>query len=315
MSKKFDIVVVGELNVDLILNGIESLPKIGTEILASDMALTLGSSSAILASNISTLGLSTAFIGKIGDDIFGKLVIESLRKKNVDTSLIQVNLKSKTGATIVLNFDNDRAMVTHGGAMEELKESDIKDEDLSSAKHMHVSSIFLQPALKKDIILLFQRAKSLGMTTSLDVQWDPMEKWDVDFNKLLPFVDVFLPNNNEIMAITNKDTVEEARADLITYANTIAIKLGTEGSIGCCSNEKIMVKPFLNSEVVDAIGAGDSFNAGFLSAYLKGLPLKDCLERGNIMGAVNTTGVGGTGAFSSLDDVKATAKQKFSYHI
>lgn len=315
MNKQIDTIVVGELNVDLILNKIHGFPKVGTEILADDMDLTLGSSSAIFASNISTLGVKTAFIGKIGSDSFGDLVIETLASKNVDTSLIQLSSTNKTGATIVLNFDNDRAMVTHPGAMEDLSESEIKDTDLERARHMHVSSIFLQPALKKGIVSLFQRAKNLGLTTSLDMQWDPAEKWDVDFNALLPLVDVFLPNNNEINAITGKKTVEESLAVLGPYANIIAVKLGHEGSMCYKKEQTLFAKPFLNENVVDAIGAGDSFNAGFLSAYLQGLSMEDCLERGNIIGAINTTGVGGTGAFASMDEVRKTAQQKFSYQI
>lgn len=315
MQKKFDIVVVGELNVDLILNEIDLFPRIGAEILAQDMALTLGSSSAILASNISTLGVSTAFIGQIGEDIFGDLVIGSLQGKNVDTSLVQRSLKCKTGATIVLNYDNDRAMVTHPGAMKEMQVSDIKDEDLLLACHMHVSSIFLQPGIKKDILTLFQRAKNLGLTTSLDPQWDPFEKWDVDFEKLLPFVDVFFPNINELMAITGKNTLNEALAGMLPFANTIALKLGKEGSSGYNDGECIQAMPYVNEQVVDAIGAGDSFNAGFLSAFIQNLPLKDCLKRGNIMGAVNTTGIGGTGAFTSLNTIQKVAKEKFKYQF
>lgn len=315
MKNKFDTIVVGELNVDLILNDMSSLPKMGTEILANEMALTLGSSSAIFASNISILGVSTAFLGKIGNDSFGELVIDSLKKKKVDTSLIQVSQSRKTGVTIVLNFDNDRAMVTHQGAMEELQVSDIRDGDLMRAKHMHVSSIFLQPGIKKDIILLFQRAKKLGLTTSLDVQWDPAEKWDVDFKTLLPLVDVFLPNSNEIIAITGKQKIEEAVNVLIPFANIIALKLGKKGSIGFYQGKEIFAKPYINNNVVDAIGAGDSFNAGFLSAFLQKLPLVDCLKRGNIMGAINTTAIGGTGAFVNITEVEKTAYEKFSYKI
>lgn len=315
MDKKFDVIVVGELNVDLILNNIHSFPKMGAEILADEMALTLGSSSAIFASNISTLGIKTAFLGKIGNDIFGELIIDSLAKKNVDTSMVQRSTSSKTGATIVLNFDNDRAMVTHPGAMEDLLVSEIKGENLLNARHLHVSSIFLQPNLKKDIVQLFQRAKNFGLTTSLDVQWDPVEKWDIDLNALLPFVDVFLPNNYELSAITGNKNIEESLKMLSHVANIITVKQGVKGSLCYQKSVLIEAKPFLNCEVVDAIGAGDSFNAGFISAFLQEMTLKDCLQMGNIMGAINTTGVGGTGAFTSFDDVKKVALQKFSFKI
>jgi len=125
MNKKFDILVVGELNVDLILNDIAGFPAMGKEILADEMALTLGSSSAIFASNISTLGASVAFLGKVGQDQFGDLVLDSLKRKNVNTQYIKRSTTAQTGATIVLNYSEDRAMVTHPGAMNELNMNDI----------------------------------------------------------------------------------------------------------------------------------------------------------------------------------------------
>jgi len=312
MQKKYNILVVGELNVDLILNSIKEFPKVGTEILADKMTLALGSSSAIFASNISTLGANVGFVGKIGNDFFGKLVLQSLKNKKVSTDFILFSPTEKTGATIVLNYDEDRAMVTHPGAMESLFVSDIKDEHLESAKHMHVSSVFLQPGIKKDIVLLFKRAKEKGMTTSLDVQWDPVEKWDIDFEKLLPFVDVFLPNKEEIKAITGKSTVDEALETLGRYSNIIAVKLGNEGSLGYLKGEKTKVPAFININVVDAIGAGDSFNAGFIYQYLKGVELQKCLEFGNLTGAVNTTASGGTGAFESIDMFNEIVKKIFN---
>jgi sugar/nucleoside kinase (ribokinase family) len=315
MNKKFDILVVGELNVDLILNQIALFPVIGKEILADDMELTLGSSSAIFASNISIIGASVAFLGSIGQDQFGDLVLDSLQNKKVDTKFIIRSKQSKTGATIILNYGEDRAMITHPGAMNELKAEDISEQQLCTARHLHVSSIFLQPALLKGIVNLFAKAKVCGMTTSLDIQWDPDEKWDVDFEKLLPFVDVFLPNEKEIMAITQANTIEQAIAKLRPFAKTIIVKMGNKGSRAYHENKMIEADPFLNSEVVDAIGAGDSFNAGFISQFIKKASIAKCLDYGNIMGAINTTAAGGTGAFSNHAKLKQTAKNHFNFDI
>ena len=102
MEVPFDVLVVGELNVDLILNGLQSMPVVGKEILAEAMTLTLGSSSAIFASNLSCLGTKVAFLGRVGDDSFGSLTIESLRAKGVDTRLLIHTPEHATGATIVL---------------------------------------------------------------------------------------------------------------------------------------------------------------------------------------------------------------------
>ncbi len=310
-KRKFDVLVVGELNVDIIFNGINSLPAIGKEILSKEMTLTMGSSSAIFAANLSMLGVKTAFAGRVGNDIFGSMVLDTLKSKKIGTRYIYVSNSDKTGATVVLNYDNDRAMVTFPGSMENLTEKDITDEMLHSAGHMHLSSAFLQKGLKPDIVKLFERAKNAGMTTSLDVQWDPEEKWDLPFDRLLPLVDVFLPNKQELTAITGKTDIKDVFRVLDTKTNTIVVKMSTEGSMGFKEGQLIHVPAFLNESVVDAIGAGDSFNAGFISKYIQNKPLGECLEFGNLMGAVNTTAAGGTGAFQTPEQVNEIAKKRF----
>ena len=163
--KIFDVIVVGELNVDIILNRIDRFPEMGKEILANSLDLTLGSSSAIFASNLSSLGSKVSFIGKIGKDGFALTVLNSLQSKGVDTSNIIQSEILNTGATIVLNFDQDRAMVTYPGAMEDLKLKDINFETIATAGHLHFSSIFLQPGIRNDLSKLFKKARSFGLTT------------------------------------------------------------------------------------------------------------------------------------------------------
>ncbi|MBE0649351.1 MAG: carbohydrate kinase family protein [Bacteroidales bacterium] len=315
MEKQFDILVVGELNVDLILDEIKSFPEIGTEILADKMNLSLGSSSAIFASNISVLGSKTAFAGMMGEDSFGQLVLSSLSSKNVDTRFITQDKTKKTGATIALNYGEERAMVTFPGAMKDYSVNDIPAEAFKLARHLHLSSPFLQDMMKKDIVQLFKIAKEAGMTTSLDVQWDPEEKWDIDFEALLPFVDVFLPNQNELLAISKMTSVERALKFFTGLCKVVVAKLGSEGSVISENGAVKFFRPFLNNNVVDAIGAGDSFNSGFLHAMLKGKDLDSCMEMGNLMGAINTTASGGTGAFTSKDEIKERAIQFFNKKI
>ena len=197
-KRKIDVIVIGELNVDIILNGIESLPVVGKEIMANSMSVTLGSSSAIFASNLSALGTRVAFIGKIGHDNFAEVVLSSLERKNVDTSHIIKSDSLSTGATIVLNYDQDRANVTYPGAMNDLNINDIDFGFLSEARHMHFANCFMQPGIRKDLTTLFRKAKELGLTTSFDPQWDPEEKWVLPLEELLPYVDIFLPNINRV---------------------------------------------------------------------------------------------------------------------
>jgi sugar/nucleoside kinase (ribokinase family) len=311
-EKLFDVLVIGELNVDLILNDIEKFPAIGKEVLAHSMMVTLGSSSAIFASNLSTLGSRVAFSGMLGTDDFGKYMLTSLAAKGVDTSAIVQSPKVSTGATIVLNFGEDRAMLTHQGAMSEFNLSDIPDRVFSQSKHLHVSSVFLQPALKKDIIKLYVKAKNLGLTTSLDPQWDPAEKWDLDFKNLLSFVDVFMPNVKELECITKIKDMKTAMRSLST-ANIVIVKSGSEGACLWNGNEFLDQPSFLNENVVDGIGAGDSFDAGFIHRFIQQKPLHECLEFAALIGAISTTCPGGTTAFENINKVREIAQSSFNY--
>ncbi len=310
-----DVLVVGELNVDLILDKIDGFPEVGKEKLAEEMILTLGSSSAIFASNLSSMGAKVAFLGKIGTDNFGNLVVDSLERKKVITRYIIHCKEYATGSTIVLNYGMDRAMVTYPGAMNHLTTLEITDAVLSKSKHLHVSSIFLQPELKKDIAQLFIRAKKLGLTTSLDPQWDPLEKWDLDLPNLLPHVDVFLPNRKELSMLTGKTNTADGIASLAGFANNIVVKEGEDGASLYHDGKTIQQPAFLNTNVADCIGAGDSFDAGFISQFIQGRSIDKCLEFANLMGAVNTTQAGGTTAFVDWNEVKKTVKDKFSYTI
>jgi sugar/nucleoside kinase (ribokinase family) len=315
MGEKFDVLAVGELNVDLILNGIKQQPELGKEIIAQSLEVILGSSTAIFASNISTMGASVAFLGKIGKDSFANTVLNSLKDRGVNTDLVLQTTEHKTGATVVLNYDQDRYNITYPGAMEHLTIDDISDQALEGAGHLHFSSPFLQPGIRNDLAMLFQRAKDLGLSTSLDTQWDPQEKWDLDMHAILPLVDVFLPNAGEIISMTGIDDVTSAAENYIDICKTLVVKCGGDGALLFTGKEKVNGRPFSNDQVVDAIGAGDSFNAGFIYKYTKGEPLSECLEFANLMGAINTTGIGGTGAFANHDILRETALEKFDVAI
>ncbi len=315
MKHNKNILVAGELNVDLILNELDDFPQLGKEILANRMLLTLGSSSAIFACNLSVLGAPVSFCGCVGKDAFGAVVLKDLDAKGVDVTHVKKSDTTDTGITIAFSYKEDRAMVTVQGAMKELREHDITDSMLEHATHLHVSSIFLQPGLKPDITTLFNRAKRWGLTTSFDPQWDPAEKWDCAWEELLPYVDVFFPNLSELKQITQKNDLYEAIEVIKAYSNTIVVKNGHEGAIICTGDDMFIQPAFVNKNVADAIGAGDSFNAGFIHHFVQGKPLPACAEFGALCGAINTTQYGGTAAFSDYPGVKQTAFQQFNYTI
>lgn len=295
-SKK--ILVVGELNIDLILNNIHGFPEIGSEKVAENMDFTMGSSSAILACNIASLGVSASFCGLLGQDNFGAFILKELESKKVDTQFVKFSETQKTGITVVMNYAQERANVTYCGAMEALTIEHLPWESISDFDHLHFSNYFLQPGIQPGIMELFKRSKEAGLSTSLDLQVDPEDKWDFDYKICLPFVDIFLPNEKELLNLTGKSKLDEAIDHIKPYSNILALKLGDKGGRVVTETEDVSIDPYLNNTYKDAIGAGDSFNAGFLKKFLEGASLPECLDYANLTGSLSTTVAGGTGAFS-----------------
>src|SRR5690606_6467956 len=224
--------------------------KIGTEILANKMTLTLGSSSAIMAANASAIGVETHFCGLIGEDDFGSFILDSLESKGVGTAFIQKTTEHQSGITVVMSYDQDRANVTYCGAMEALTYAKIPWDSLQGFKHLHLSNFFIQKGIRQDIVKIFEKAKNLGLTTSLDLQWDPEERWDFDYKSCLKFVDVFMPNEAELKALTKKENLDQALEAIAPYANITVVKLGDKGSLAVSKGEQISAAAYKNENPI-----------------------------------------------------------------
>jgi sugar/nucleoside kinase (ribokinase family) len=306
--KSFDILVAGEINPDLILTG-DVIPAFNQiEKLVDSATLTIGSSSAIFACGAARLGLNVGFIGVCGNDMFGHFMLDEMQTRGVDVSNVIRRENGQTGLSVILNRDSDRAILTHSGLIAALQASNIHDELLQKARHLHVASYFLQMNLKPDLANLFRRARSLGLTTSLDTNYDPSESW-IGFDELLSVTNVFLPNEKEILSLCGESTVDLAADRLKSGAETLAIKLGADGALGVRNGEKVRV-PSIPVNVVDTVGAGDSFDAGFLYGYLNGWSLKKSLQFACVCGALSTQHAGGTDGQPTFDEAMKYVKQK-----
>lgn len=306
---ELDVIVVGELNADLILQDIPSLPELGKEKLAGNMTLTMGSASAILATNIARLGHRVGFAGKLGDDHFGELVLETLKSRNVATSGILIDKNVQTGVTVVLSFPEDYAMVTHMGAMADFSVNDVDFEYIRQAEHLHLSSFYLQPKLRPGTSELFKNARDWGLTTSLDPGWDPAEAWEEDLLEALHHVDVFLPNKQEALNISGTTNLQDAFEVLRNFTDTIVVTQGSEGVI-CYHRGDTIAASVYHVEPRDTTGAGDSFNAGFLSQWLQQRDIRQAIQYGSACGAIATTKLGGSTASPASEEVE----QFFSTH-
>ena len=304
MSDPFDLLVLGDANPDLVLTG-DVDPAFGqAERLVDGARLTVGGSGAIVAASAARLGLRVGFCGVVGDDPFGRFLREELERRGVDVGGLVVDADRPTGVTVVLARQNDRAILTHAGTIADLRTDLIDPLRLERARHVHVSSYFLQERLAPELPALFERVRAHGATTSVDPNWDPAERWDGGLRDLLGQVDVFLPNATEATRIADVPEFDAAVLALAERAGVVVAKAGADGAVAAHGERLIRAAPPA-IEPLDTTGAGDAFDAGYLVSMLAGDPLERSLAIANACGALSTRAVGGVDAQPTMDQVLA----------
>ncbi len=308
-ARTYDLVVLGEINVDLILTG-DAQPIWGqTEKLVDDAQLVPGGSSMIFASGAARLGLRTAYVGVVGDDAFGTFMLDSLAAAGVDTTHVIVDPNIRTGITVLLSRpDGDRALLTYLGSIAALRVEQIDRDLIAQSRFLHTGAYFLQHSLQPSLPELYRYARSVGTVTSLDTNWDPSEQWDSGIQAVLAETDVFLPNRAEACNITRVDDPGAALEQLARHIPTVGVKLGAEGGLAMQGTKRVAVLPPAMNPV-DTTGAGDSFDAGFIAAIAKGLSLHDTIAVATACGSLSTRGIGGTATQATWDEAWAVASR------
>jgi sugar/nucleoside kinase (ribokinase family) len=292
----FDVSVIGELNLDLILSGLPAELTLEREHLANDLRITLGSSSAIFAHNLASIGNKVGFSSSMGTDPLGEICLKRLGEIGVDISGVRQMTGKTTGLTVILPQGKHRYILTYPGTMFEMSEKDLDLDYIFQAKHLHVSSYFLQKAMQPYLPEVFRKAKAAGLTTSLDTNDDPEDRWSSDLHQLLPYVDLLLPNAREACKLAQVEDVERAAELLSRKVNILVVKRGPQGALAISSEGRWEALP-PKVDSIDHVGAGDSFDAGFIHEFIRGKSIEDCLKFGNIVGALSVTRSGGTEAF------------------
>jgi sugar/nucleoside kinase (ribokinase family) len=299
------LLVAGEINVDLVLTGCERLPEFGGEVLASGFRQGPGSSSMICAMGLARLGHPVTFVGVTGTDGWGDYCVQAMYESGIDVAPVMRDASMQTGITVALSSRQDRALVTYAGAIGALRDEQIADELLARSGHLHVSSYYLQDGLRPRLRHLFERARSAGLTVSLDPGFDPLQRWGSELIDVLPLVNVFLPNEREACAISGQSSPLTALRVLRNGHTLTVVKLGGDGCMALQGDGSPLVVPAHAVDVLDSTGAGDSFDAGFLHAWRQGLPLYECLRWGSACGSLSTRGIGGTACQGSEAEVRA----------
>ena len=312
-ERAFDILVVGEVNPDVIVSDPDPRPVFGqVERLVRDIHLTIGSSSVIMACAAARLGLRVAIVGVVGDDVFGRFMVEAMRDRGMDVSAVRVDPDTPTGASVILSNGRDRAILTSHGTIRAATADDVPASLLARARHLHIGSWFLQSGLHPGALGLLAAARDAGVTTSLDPNWDPDERWDSGLRDLLPGLDLVFPNDAEVTAIAGIDEVEAAAVAVARLGSDgrgggplVVVKRGRDGALLASGEgvlERVSAYPV---DAVDATGAGDAFDAGFLAGWLAGRSNADALRLAAISGAMSTRAVGGTESQATRAEVDA----------
>jgi sugar/nucleoside kinase (ribokinase family) len=299
-----DLVVLGDCNPDLLVTGAAEPEFSQVERLVDDARLVIGGSAAITACGAARLGLRTGLVGLVGADYLGRFMRESLAERGVDVTGLTVDDERPTGISVVLVREDDRAILTALGTISELSSDAVDRVALRDARHLHVSSFFLQDRLRDDLPSLLAEVRAAGSTVSIDPNWDPREEWNGGLLETLRGTDILFANAEEVRRIAAENQVEAAARKLAESGPLVVVKRGGDGAFAV-SGGKVIRASALRVDVADTVGAGDSFNAGFLAAFLSGSPVADALALACACGSLSTRAAGGTAAQPTLAEAKS----------
>ncbi|OKH98325.1 carbohydrate kinase [Streptomyces sp. CB02923] len=320
MPRSFDLLVIGDANPDVVVGPVPRTLEYGQrEQLVATGSLLTGGSAAITACGAARLGLRVAFAGRVGDDAAGAFVRTALAGRGVDVSALATDPELPTPLTTVLTRGDDRAILTASGCLTATGPQDVPDRLLAESRHVHAGSFFLMPRLARSLGDLFARARGHGAATSLDTNDDPAQRWDAELlGPVLKSTDVLLPNAAEARALAAAlapgppegdgpgTGPAAAAAALARLGPLVVVKDGADGALAH-DGVTLTRTAAVPVEPVDSVGAGDSFDAGFIAAVLHGMDLPAALSFAAACGALSTRAHGGTAAQPTRDEARAAA--------
>jgi len=311
-DRPYDILAFGDMCVDLIVSGGDIVPRFGqAEQLVERYELEMGGSGCIFACQAAKLGMRVAVLGRVGDDDFGRLAVRRLHECGVDTQHVHVDSGLKTGLGIALCTGADRAILTYEGSIGALRREDVTDRLLASARHLHYGSFFLHTGLRPHASAILRQARALGLTTSIDPNWDPEERWGLTLGPALPHTDLVFPNEQEALRIADHTDVDGAAAWFQAQGvRLIAVKQGADGAWAHDGQHRYTCEVEPAPPGGDGVGAGDSFDAGFLAGWLRGLSIQHCLEIGCRCGRAVASATGGLQGQPTWDEVNPSSSNQ-----
>lgn len=304
MSTEVDLLVLGDAKPDLIVTRDVEPAFGGGERLVEGALLTLGGSGGVAACGAARLGLRVAYAGVVGDDELGAFVTASLAARGVDTRGVVVDPDRPTGITVIMKRGEEEAVLTSPGTLGDLRADHVDRDLLRSARHVYVSSYFLQPGLQPELPSLFEEAHRAGASTSIDPNRDPAGEWGSGLLELLSRTDVLFASSAEVREITGLDDVDVAAEALAERGTVVVVKFLHGGGLAMWGDEVVRSET-LATDIVDTTGAGATFAAGFLAARLDGWALDRCLRMAVACASLSTRAIGGTEGQPTMEEALA----------
>lgn len=289
------ILCAGRLYCDLVFTDVPRLPTLGTEVFAPGLSLHAGGGAFISGATLAALGHPVSQCSILPAAPFDAVVLAELAAHGVSASQCRAAEGADPQVTVAIGSAGDRAFLTRadGPAL-----PDLRRVDFQRFAHLHIGEL----RTLEDNPGLLTQAKAAGLTVSLDCGWQ--DAFAPDVAGLIAAVDVFLPNAAEAEALTRIGVPKDCAALTV-------IKDGERGARARRRTDTDWTHvPASPVPVLDATGAGDAFNGGFLSQWLDGQPLERCIGKGNACGAATVQIVGGAGALKdAADGPRAVARQ------
>ena len=299
---RYDVLTYFDTCVDIIANiGDAAITFEQNEVIIPSIEAVLGGSACIFASGCAKLGLNVSGPGVIGRDAFGGMVKSELAQNGVDTGLLTENPDIKTAVGISLCRGDRRTILTCDESITSLKADSLTAGALAQARHLHIASYYLLTGVRPSLAAVAKEAKRLGLTVSLDTNWDPAERWELP-QELLSCVDIILPNETEVCKLTGESDIDQAAARLLARVPIVVVKRGSQGATLYHDTKRYDALP-PSFPCKDTVGAGDSFDAGFIYGFLNKRPLWECLNAALYCGSMSIREAGGCAGQAVLDEV------------
>jgi sugar/nucleoside kinase (ribokinase family) len=304
MTHHPEVLCAGIVVADHVCTPIDHLPAAGELVKADRLLLTLGGCAANVAVDLKKMGVHTAVVGRVGGDLFGKIVRDLLRAEGIDVSAVTVSPDAETSQTLIVNVvGQDRRFIHTFGANARFRAADIPLDLVTKCRVLYLGGYLVMPNVRQEeLAQVFAAARQAGVKTVLDVVTPGPGEYLGELEKLLPHVDVFLPNNHEAELITGeKDPLRQAERFLALGVRTAVVTLGGEGAVLVQDGLRLRAGVY-SVPLVDASGGGDAFDAGFIYGLLHGLGAEDSLRVASALGASCVRAVGTTpGVFTQVE--------------